>query len=467
MAIRATDFATSVVDLKVAVLKKGGNVLGKKSARTAHPVKGWNEGHGSSTIHLLPFSSQFHREDLPSESVRLSNRDFRLRVYVPPNIEQPYNHFYLVQNGLGESQPDVYDEMCLDIAARKNHPVIFLPLPLHYCRHHAFDFKKPDDYEPRSKEASILTSQRIFQGIVHNPDLLVLGYKQTIEDIRSILRDIRSGYHPYWKHLLSPAASFSLFGYSFGGFSSLAFFLLEPSRVERVYLFESGGFIDQIDASVLFHRSDSVARTLWEEYYVNGSEASPREPLFSERDKKEGEAFAAALGERGSLLESCESLRDARPQALAAKKERGGYVYSEPFKVFARSDVVARELWRDVMATLYESTKKAPIKDLLLGRELGLFKQIYLGFERVSYARMLEQVQDRILIISGGADRIFPTRSLLELGPDTGLALLQVPGITHWVKHHSEERWKDWQEMVVDFMETFRTAALRKHGTVA
>jgi pimeloyl-ACP methyl ester carboxylesterase len=432
-------------------------------------AENWTSESSRACIHLFPFSSPFHREDLPltPESYKARNKNFPLRVFLHPRVLEgaPYERFYILHNGLGESQPTIYDEMCIDLAERKRVPVIFLPLPLHYCRHYSFQWNGHDPYEPLSKTVSIITAQRIFQGVTATPERFINSYKQTLEETRHIIQQIDAGYHPYWRLLFRRGATLSLFGYSFGGFSALAFLLLEPERVGKVFLFESGGFIDQIDASVLFHRRDSVARALWEHYYIKRGPTHESEPLFSKREAERTarQEFEASLSERGihdlphEGSEEYERLYHERPAALMKKDGSGNYVYSEPYRVLLRSDLEARELWRDVMAALYDAIDGPKAKSLTF-KELQLFKQIYLGHERVAYRRRIEEVQDRILIISGGADDIFPTKNLLDLGPDTGLALLQVPGITHWVKTKSGKRWHQWQRIVVDIMETLHSA---------
>jgi pimeloyl-ACP methyl ester carboxylesterase len=284
---------------------------------------------------------------------------------------------------------------------------------------------------------------------VAKPEILIHSFLQTLQDTKKLVGLIKSGLHPYWKELFAQEATFSIFGYSFGGFSALAYLLLEPERVDRVFLFESGGFIDQIDASVLFHRRDSVAKVLWDHYYVGGALCHDWEPLYSKRESELGPSalFEEAMRERmeGDTIPK-------RPRALGERDRNGDFVYREPYRVLLRSDEEARELWRDVMATLYQDVE---LVSVLNKEERTLFGQIYLGYESVSYRRRVELQQEKILVISGGADEIFPTRKLLELGPSTGLALLQVPGITHWVKFRSASRWRQWQQLVVDVMETF------------
>jgi len=86
---------------------------------------------------------------------------------------------------------------------------------------------------------------------------------------------------------------------------------------------------------------------------------------------------------------------------------------------------------------------------------MNVFNQIFLGFRRLDYKEALENLKDKILIITGGADDIFPTREILNVGPDTGLTLVQIPDITHWIKHSSRKDWEKWLIMLIDFMEAF------------
>ena len=409
------------------------------------------------TVLLLPFKSRFQRDDLPKRPFELQtrNQDFPIRVYLPPqaSAKGPFSRFYLMHNGFGESQAEVYDILGLDLANRKKVPSVFLPLPLHYCRHHKFQHSEHDPYEPLSKDWSIITTQRILQSIIRSPGRLMKSFAQTLSDQEELFRLIDDGGQVF-SEILKKQAKVSLFGYSFGGFSAMAYTLLFPRRVRKLFLFESGGFVDDIDGGSLFGRSDSVARCLWSHYYVHQVWRYKHEPLFSKREGEKRRDFEAAIKWRQTLkVDPARDFRDlfhTHPDALKKTGKHGDLVYREPHHVLRRPTGEGKEIWQDIMEGLYE----APVDDIS-PKHLGLFKQVYLGHQHVKYNRNIQRQGEKILVISGGADDVFPTRELLRLGPETGLALLQVPGITHFVRHKSFKQWLGWVRIIVDMMESF------------
>lgn len=415
------------------------------------------------SVLLIPFESRVQRRDLPNSPKALgeANRRFPVRVFLPPQMDAtgPFSHFYLMHNGLGEAQADLYDGLCLDLAARKKTPSVLLPLPLHYCRHHKFRSSKEDPYVPESKDWSIITTQRIFQSVLRSPERLMNSFAQTLSDQEELIRLIdESG--EVWSLILEKRARVSLFGYSFGGFSAVAFTFLYPERVETTFLFESGGFIDDIDGGTLFARSDSVARCLWTHYYVRQGIRYLHEPLFSRRENRNRRNFATAIADRPHVgLDPEEDfllLFNEHPKGLQSKTD-GEFDYRRPHHVLRRDKKEGKEVWMDIMERLYEAANERRHHGDLTTNQVKLFKQIYLGHQRVEYKRLLQKFERRILLISGGADNIFPTSELLRLGPETGLALLQVPGITHFVRSRSFEQWLTWVRIIADMMTSFRS----------
>jgi pimeloyl-ACP methyl ester carboxylesterase len=282
-----------------------------------------------------------------------------------------------------------------------------------------------------------LATQRILQEIMANPSRIIHGYRQVIGDARSLIRVIRQGFHPYWTQLFPAKAEISLFGYSLGGFAALALLLLNPDQYRSVFLLESGAFIDQIDAGILFLRSERTQRVLWEAYREKGDLPDPQmELLFSKRERTQNEAFERARNSSGG--------------AAGEEKRWSG---EEPWRVFERTEVESRKIWRDIVTTLYTAIDTEGI--LLTGAEAQVFRRILLGYQSLIYKQQLADLSDKILIIVGGADEIFPAKLLLSQGPDTGLALLQIPGITHWIKYRSREQWRHWRNLVINLMETF------------
>jgi hypothetical protein len=87
-----------------------------------------------------------------------------------------------------------------------------------------------------------------------------------------------------------------------------------------------------------------------------------------------------------------------------------------------------------------------------------IFDQVVLGNDRPLLLNMLTTVVNRLLIIYGGTDAVFPPSAISNLTPhETGLALLQLPEIGHWIS--SRGTWKTWEDLIiriiVDFEHSF------------
>ncbi len=397
-----------------------------------------NEPH----IHLVPFVSQFERLDFSGwKGLKKNNHSFDLRLYLPSieNSAPPYSRLYIFLNGLAESDPATYDGLGYHLANRKGIPSVMIPLPGHFSRH----YPAQNHHDPfKAREDERLITQRILQRIHRTPLRILLGLKQIIDDVRHLLKEIRSGDRSYWSQIVEPDCDICLLGYSIGGFAATSLLRLDEKEFKSVFLLESGLFLDRIDAAPMFMRDERVARVLWKHYEKGGDPLDFDEEVvrkFSERESKNEKHFDSILTK----------VRQNEPYGDEEWWQR------EPWKILLRSKIESRRIWRDIVRGLYDISRFEKQADRLTSEEMNVFNQIFLGFRRLDYKEALENLKDKILIITGGADDIFPTREILNVGPDTGLTLVQIPDITHWIKHSSRKDWEKWLIMLIDFMEAF------------
>ncbi len=390
------------------------------------------------SVHLVPFESQIRRTDIQqiwgSEWYE-TNQKFSLRLYLPSLkiFKPPHRRLYLLFNGLAEADPIIYDDIGWELAMRKGIPAILIPLPMHFVRRHNFPRSPNDPYYPKNPFEMWFTTQRILNEIMCNPNRILHSYRQVMGDTTTLLNIIEQNLHPYWKYLFTPKIEVSLFGYSLGGFVALALLLLDPDRYKSIFLIESGVAMDQIEAGILFRRNEAIQKLLWKNYFEKKESLDKkRERLFSIHEAYKEEAFE-------------------RAQKTNNPKECG--FEGEPWRVFDRTTDASRRIWNDIVTSLYTATEKEG--QFLTGVETEIFSRVVLGNESLIYKKQLMETAQKILIVAGGADEIFPGRLLINIGPDTGLPLLQIPGLTHWIKFKSREKWLKWKNVLIDLMETF------------
>jgi len=404
----------------------------------------WDELSLDASVHLVPFSSPYDRTDLKSLSSGLykKNQDFFVRLYLPSLRRFPPKHKKLVImfNGLGEADPYVFDDLGWELANRKGIPAVLIPLPTHFIRRIPYMDSVDDPFYPVSLEAIRFVTQQILNEIFCHPVRIIQGYKQILDDTKELLKTITDQFHPYWSYIFEKDVSTSLLGYSIGGFIALAYLLLNPKKVRSVILLESGLAIDQIDAGIMFYRPPKTAETLWKKYFIEADKTKPPfnsalEKLFSDsiKEKKKEKQFLDAFNSNDEKM--C--------------GENG-----HPERVFDRDLDEGKEIWRKIVVPLYSEVEKF---QFITPKEKQIFKWVFLGNESLIYKAELYKFSEKVLIIVGGADSIFPLRLVLNVGPDSGMALVQVPELTHWIKYQSRETWQRWKNVLIDFLETFDT----------
>lgn len=425
------------------------------------------------TMHLVPFHSHSDRPDLKSvldPRIESANREFLIRLFLPNlrRFRPPFERVFVMLNGLAESNSKVFDEVALGLA-RIGIPSILLPLPRHFTRFVQLE-EHEDPFRPE-KELERLYSLQLLQSIHAHPEYIVHGFEQIDSDARQLVGRIQDRDDQSFSGLFSSRSRVSLFGYSIGGLYSLGVllnefqvqskrvtqgevppYLMSPSDIARAcdgmafscaFLLESGAPIDQIDTAKLFFRHESVSKRLWH-WYVDSPYAQENqkfvdagiETLFSERELDQRSVF----------------------EEMVRNREYGDSASYNPDTLFLRSHSEAEKIWHDVMLEVHRLTN-----DLLRKDQANLFRRVFLGDHPIMYKAQLDALSRRILVITGGADEIFPA-SLLLSGPTSVLATLQVPGISHWLKAGAEAHWTYWRQLVVDLVVGFERTALGKRN---
>jgi len=399
-------------------------------------VKKINDDYDDITINLMEFTSDTDRDDLKllgKEAIE-ANSHFDLRFYMPKykKNKKKYNELFLLFNGLGESNPAIFDDIGLALA-EKNIPAVLIPLSCHFVREFRFKGMKQDPYQPIDSNSMRLSTQLILQGILRNPCRILNGFKQVIDDTGKLISLIQSGFHPLLSKYFNKNTEFSLFGYSIGGLAAMSLLLLHPEKYKSVFLLESGAYLDQIKVDVLYRRPYKTQRILWKTYTENDlKENKEMESLFTDNEKMNRKQFE----EMSKLI-----------------KSDGKIDSEEPWRVFERDEVESREIWQNIMAILYDEIGK---KGSILSRiEEDIFERVFLGYRTIHQKRELADLYHKILIIVGGADDIFPLSLLQNASPDTGLAMLQIPRLSHWLKYKGKDEWEKWKHPLVDIMKVF------------
>jgi len=402
----------------------------------------WKEDSMDATVHLVPFRSIADRLDLLrlSPEIHKANQEFTIRLYLPSirRVSPPYNRLYLLFNGLGEADPYIFDDIGWELADSKGIPAILMPLPVHFTRRVQSPENLDDPYKVSTDNEMRLITQQILQEIFCRPARILAGFGQVMRDTKRLIEIIKDGDDPYWSSLFEKNPSISLFGYSIGGFAALSMLLHDPKLYQSVFLLESGVAIDQINAGIMYYRPQKTQEILWKKYFEEAkkhNKVNPYDPnlerLFSLREQNKEAAFNAAY--ESDDIQKC------------GEKDH-------PERVFDRTVGEGQEIWRDIVTSLYDDINNA---HYLTGNEIKIFKWVFLANEPLIYKKKLSELSQKLLIIAGGADEIFPARSLLNIGPDTGLAILQLPGVTHWIKYQSRTKWQRWKTVLIDLMETF------------
>lgn len=447
------------------------------------------------TIHLVQFTS-IDRDDLKNldRVYNEKNKKFDLRLYLPPlsRDRRPFEHVVIMFNGLAEASSKIMDDVGLSFA-ESGTPAILLPLPCHlsrfvqaYSHDDAFRPERPKEHDGapadgRKPEIDRLYSQQLLQCIHAHPDWIYHAWEQLRHDTSVLIEQLREqdGGRDLGG-LLTENARVSLFGYSLGGLYALALMLddlktamapvletargpagapLLPSDLDdtqraealaamgysSLFLLESGLPIDQVETSRLYYRSLSVSALL-AEHFLKGTRADHFQKF--ERDGI-GRLFATRI-------------KSEREQHEAFIEEARTHAGKHGDQIFERNLDTAARVWESI---IWELHQKTPRYDTAGSSRVDVFRRVFLGENPGLYKSYLDVLQRRILIITGGEDEIFPAARILTSSA-RGLAVVQIPGLSHWLKAGAAQDWAYWRHLVVETMRQFETTAARSRMVV-
>ena len=390
-----------------------------------------NPSSDDAEIHLIPFRSAY-------DFLHDRNNKFHLRFFLPKKrimeTSKP-DHLFIMFPGLGESLTDLYDEIALDLAER-GHASVFLPLPNHFCRHVEFETKPNDLFYPKDIDTAILISQRILQDVIHRPTNVIQGLKQVIQDTENLIANLPL----FLGKFISHNPKISLFGHSLGGFVVLALLLKHGETVfESAYLLESGSNLDDVDASYVFQRLRGSPRVLW-----NNILTQYKKNIMP---KKEDADKYFAPSEPDVIKSWNEFVDDVIADPTAINKEKYGP------QLFVRGEDVADTIWKSVVGSLFSGLREA---SYLTADEKRILERILLGNDKFLYRKDLARFCERLFIVLGGVDEVFRARSVMSFAPEeTGLAIIQIPEMGHWIKHRYKGKWGLWKKFVLEAMMCF------------
>lgn len=430
------------------------------------------DAYKGATVHLIPFTSTYHHEvvhEVRDERVHHCNKHFLVRLYLPrlKPTTPLFSRAVIMFNGLAESSSKIFDEVGWQLAS-DGVPSILLPLPRHLSRFvqlekHADPFRPGSDYEK-------LYSQQVLQSVYKHPETICNGWLQLSNDAMTLYERI-CGRSPStdFDGLFDSNAKVSLMGYSIGGLYALAIMVEQLASLQRrfatgvkipsnlsadqrtailerlpfssVFLLESGLPIDQIDTSKLYFRHSGLSKILGDAYVYGPTASANRrfaddqvEKLYSEREIR-----------RGKMREFEEEVWRAASGDIAEADKKS---------LFDRDLEEAERVWEEVVLQLHEEADG-------LGQEgKTTFRRVFLGENPILYRSQLEFLSRRILVITGGADEIFPAEKILS-GPTRELATIQFPGLSHWLKGRSTlDHWQYWRGLLVELMKDFEANAV-------
>ena len=108
--------------------------------------------------------------------------------------------------------------------------------------------------------------------------------------------------------------------------------------------------------------------------------------------------------------------------------------------------------WEEVQLNAYRGLEPRREDERLSDDLRELYTWIFLGNDRILLRRRLESESHRLLCVIGASDEVFQRGQILDIEPrQTGLAVMQVPRLGHWIGVEREDRpvWQLWKSLIV------------------
>lgn len=389
------------------------------------------------SVHFVPFHSYYPLEDGYGET---ENRDYYLRFYLPLRTGS-ITDLFIMFNGLGDAGPLVYDDLGLQFAKVGVASVLF-PLPCHYHRRADFVSRRDDIFEADDPDESRACSQAIVSEIAQTPEILVHMYRHIMIDMLNFLSTVslENEANPlllkFCSRFFRRDTRLHLLGYSLGGLTALALMLRNPQKFESCHLVESGACLEQINAGVLFERNAKTVNAIWKRRIAPQLRSGSKTvddlkhllvcPYDGDKIKKDYANLARQIE------------RKSRPPDVQVAE--GAFV-----RQHLDSDRIWKSLVRDVVR-IYHTKHSSKMTQ----EEADIFEKIVLGDHKILYKDDLAKRCTKILIILGGSDVVFQMDAIMSFSPrETGLAILQIPGLGHWLKFSHRDVWSSWKGFIV------------------
>jgi len=391
-------------------------------------------------IELVPFRSRVNVREYHGHA---ENMDYHLRFYLPAASTQQkrWDRLVVMFNGLAEATPAIYDDLALEFA-KHDIPCVLFPLTNHYFRRKTFNCDPNDIFTALNKKEAILNTQKMVMEIAAQPERLIDGFVQMMSDLDGFAgalgdRNVNPFLHNYCKKHFTSKLNVCLLGYSLGGIFVLSHLLRHPDRFHSVYLLESGANFADINGGVLFVRNESLAKLVWKDLVVEPVRAGKKKIeevkryLVSEFDNEKMEEAWEKVVERVQSGECIADLGNKEPAF---------------FQSFVRDQDEASAIWDQLVLKLDTAFKGFDMDP----EEAAIFEKIVLGNFKTSYKEKLTELWDKILIFLGGTDVVFTAAAIQSFAPQkTGLAIMEIPKLGHWLKFSSVEEWEIWREFIV------------------
>ncbi|MCJ7458650.1 MAG: caspase family protein [candidate division Zixibacteria bacterium] len=390
-------------------------------------------------IQLVPFGSHV---DVPPFYRYHRNMLYHLRFYFPKHNTKGSKFEYLIImfNGLAEATPGIYDDLGLEFA-KNGIPSVLFPLTNHFYRRTDFRCDVNDIFTANNKQDSILTTQDTIIDLANHPERIIHGYIQMMSDVDRFWNStwdegVYPDFHEFYNEHFDNNTKICLLGYSLGGILTLALLLKDPERYHSIYLLESGANFSDINAGVLFVRNETITKMIWKRYVVD--------PVASGQKRIEDvKPYLVFKYDNKEMKEAWEKMveRVNSGECIAEMEKEDPFF----FQRFVRRSEEADGIWDGVVLDINESFKQIQMTQ----KERDIFEKIVIGNYKSLYKEELSKLCNKILIFLGGIDTVFTMSAIQSFAPEkTNLAIVQLPGLGHWLKFSSRRQWLIWKELI-------------------
>ncbi|MDP1828947.1 MAG: DUF6051 family protein [Archangium sp.] len=252
------------------------------------------------------------------------NLEFRyplLRGHSPAGDATRSRHLIILLHGLNERSYSKYVPWAYQLWRATGAAVALFPLSFHVNRVEPHWGREIKQHLGRRQEVSRNENVHAFNCVLSerldtHPERFFWGGLQSYGDVVDLVKQIRSGQHPY----VDPGAQIDLLGYSAGGYLSLGLMLADEEGLfkdSRCVLFASGAVLRSTHLSTRLIMDMACEISLMKLFVrFTMRLASPRLAHWL-ADHEEGRWFRALFGEESERPRLEARLRELAPRLLA------------------------------------------------------------------------------------------------------------------------------------------------------